>query len=116
MADICKTSSATNESYKVDSVVLHILIQQDNCVCQKQPVSLVLGMSGDSSALDGGECGFAVDINHIPTGNAITPTECSSNVGYSTKQVLLKRILEFKTRIINGTYTSGYCNGYIKVM
>jgi len=39
VADMCKSSSATEHSdhsgsYKVDSVVLHIMIQQENCICR----------------------------------------------------------------------------------
>ena len=122
MVDICKSSSATKEtnygSYMVDSVVLRIMIQQDNCVCrvtidnQKQPVYLRFGRYDESSTPEVGECGLAVDINHIPdmsTGNVIAPIECLSNVEYRTIQLLPNSTLQFKTRIISGTFNRGYC-------
>jgi hypothetical protein len=38
VADMCKSSSATEEAssggYKVDSVVLRIMMQQNNCICR----------------------------------------------------------------------------------
>ena len=122
VVDICKSSSATKEtiygSYMVDSVVLRIMIQKDNCVCrvtidnQTQPVYLRFGRYDGSSTPEVGECGLAVDINHIPdmsTGNAIAPIECLSNVENRTIPLLPNSTLQFKTRIINGTFNRGYC-------
>ena len=90
---MCKSSSATEEThsgYKVDSVVLRIMTQQDDCICrvmidnQNDTVSVGIrkfdGLT--SSAPEAAECGLAVDVNHIPdmsTGNVIVPIECLVN-------------------------------------
>ena len=121
---MCKSSSATEEtnsgSFHVDSVVLRIMIQQDNCICrvtkenQIQPVSVGLrkydGLS--SSAPATAECGLAVDINHIPemtTENGTSPVECIKNVDFRSMTLLQNSVLLFKSRIINGNFTRGYC-------
>jgi hypothetical protein len=95
VVDMCRTNSATDEQHsgsdKVNSVVLRIMIQQDNCICrvtidnQVEPVYIDLGKYDSliSSAPEVNECGLAVDINHIPdmsTGNVITPIVCIDNV------------------------------------
>jgi hypothetical protein len=91
ISDMCKSSSATEETssggYKVDSVVLRIMTQQDNCICrvtlenQIKPISIGLrkydGLAASVPMQYG--CGLAVDINHIPdmsTGNVIAPIKC----------------------------------------
>jgi hypothetical protein len=121
---MCKSSSATEETYsggpRVDSVVLRIMTQQDNCICrvqidnQIQPIAIGLrkydGLS--SSAPKETECGLAVDINHIPdmsTESVIVPIECINNVNYRTILLLPNSTLQFKSRIINGIFTRGYC-------
>ena len=55
-------------------------------------------------------CGLAVDIHYFPdtsTGNIIAPIECSKNVHH--RSIPLNTTLQFKSRIINGTFTRGYC-------
>ena len=122
---MCKSSYASeypelSGSHQVDSVVLRILIQQDNCICrvtidnQVEPVSIGLrkydGLT--VSAPDKYGCGLAIDITHIPsmsTGVAIAPIECIENVNFRTIPLLLSSTLQFKTRIINGSFTRGYC-------
>ena len=56
MADLCNSSSATEETssggYKVDSVVLRIMTQEDDCICrvmidnQNDTVSVGISTSG----------------------------------------------------------------------
>jgi uncharacterized protein (UPF0276 family) len=84
---MCKSSSATEEThsgYKVDSVVLRIMTQQDDCICRvmidNQNDTVIVGIRKydglTASAPEKADCGLAVDINHIPdmsTGNVITP-------------------------------------------
>ena len=121
---MCKSSSATEEtssgSFKVDRVVLRIMTQQDSCICrvkktnQITPISLALSKYGDhaASAPETSECGLAVDINHIPnicTGTIIDPINCIANVNYRTIPLLQNSTLQFKSRIINGNFTRGYC-------
>jgi len=121
---MCMSSSATEESnsggYKVDSVVLRIMTQQDNCICRvtidNQIEPVVVGLRKydglTSSAPVKTDCGLAVDINHIPDmsiGNTIAPIECLGNDNLHNIPLLQKSILQFKSRIINGNFTRGYC-------
>jgi len=124
---MCSSSSAT-----VNSVVLRIVTQQENCICrvtiynQIEPIYIGLKKYDDLTLLapEEAECGLAVDINHIPyksivrginhipdisTGNVIAPIECKDNVGSRKLQLLQNSTLQFKSRIINGTFTRGYC-------
>ena len=109
---MCKSSSATEETnyggYRVDSVVLRIKIQEDNCVCrvaidnQVQPVSIGLRKyDGLRSSTPGeSEYGLAVDITHIPdmaTEGVIDPIECIDNVIYRNIQLLPSGTLQFKS-------------------
>jgi hypothetical protein len=58
------------------------------------------------------ECALVVDINHIPdksTGIVIAPIECVVNATVRNIPLLLNSTLQFKSRIINGTFTRGYC-------
>ena len=43
------------------------------------------------------------------TGNVIAPIECMHNVGFRSLQLLQNSALQFKSRIINETFTRGYC-------
>ena len=124
VADMCTSSFATEDThsgnYQVDSVVLRIMIKEDNCICrvtidnQIQPVSTTLrkydGLITSSPEEYG--CGLAVDINHIPdmpTGNVIAPIECAMNSNLRNIPLLQNSTLQFKSRIINGSFTRGYC-------
>ena len=124
MVDMCKSSNATEEkpngNDNVDSVVLRIMIQQDDCICrvnienQIELVYIGLGKydSLTSSAPVDSQCGLAVDINHIPvmsTGNVIVPIECIDNVDVRSFPLSQNSTLQFKSRIINGTFSRGYC-------
>jgi len=120
---MCKSSSAIEETssggYKVDSVVLRIMMQQNNCICRvtldnqnKTEVVSLRKVDGlTSSAPEKADCGLAVDINHIPemsTGNVIDPIECLVN-GTLHTPVFQKSYLQFKSRIINGDFIRGFC-------
>jgi hypothetical protein len=122
---MCPSSSATEEtssgSYRVDSVVLRIMMQQNNCICRvtldnknKQPVVLGLrkydGLT--SSAPEKADCGLAVDIYHIPdmsTGNVIAPIECLVNGTLRHTPLFQNGYLQFKSRIVNGNFIRGFC-------
>ena len=121
---MCKTNSATEEkpsgSHHVDSVVLRIMIQQDNCICrvnieyQIELIHIGLGKYGRfiSSAPMESQCGLAVDINHIPdmsTGNVIAPIKCIDNVDFRIIPLFKNSTVQLKSRIINGSFTRGYC-------
>ena len=122
LADMCKSSFATEEKPfrgdKVDSVVLRIMIQQDNCICrvtidiQIRPISIGLRKYNGiaSSTPVEKECGHAFDITHIPdisTGYVIVPIEFIDNVDIRNIPLLLNSTLEFKSRVINGSFTRG---------
>ena len=65
-----------------------------------------------SSAPVESECGLAVDINHIPdmsTRNVIASIECIDNVDFRSIPFYQSTVLQFKSRIINGNLTRGYC-------
>jgi hypothetical protein len=79
-----------------------------------QPVSITLrkysGLITSSPEEYG--CGLAVDINHIPdmpTGNVIAPIECVVNSNPRNIPLFQNSTLQFKSRIINGNFTRGYC-------
>ena len=124
VADMCKSSSATEETnsggYKVDSVVLRIMTQEDDCICrvmidnQTDTVSVgirkVDGLT--TSAPAKADCGLAVDINHIPdmsTGNLIAPIECLVNDTLRHTPLFQMGYLQFRSRIINGDFIRGFC-------
>lgn len=125
VADMCKSSFTKEDdtksgNYTLDSVVLRIMIQQDKCICrvtiENQIKLVVVGLRKynglTSSAPEEAECGLAVDINHIPdrsTGNVIDPIECVNNIEYRTMPLLQNSTLQFKSRIVNGNFTRGYC-------
>ena len=121
---MCKSSSATEEapstSYRVNSVVLRIMIQQEDCICrvmignQKDTVSVGIrkldGLTASAPAV--AECGLAVDVNHIPkmsTGNVIAPIECPVNETRRHAPLFQKGYLQFRSRIINGDFIRGFC-------
>jgi hypothetical protein len=122
---MCKSSSATEETssggYKVDSVVLRIMMQHDDCICRvtldNQIKKLVfVGLRKfegyQSSAPEKADCGLAVDINHIPdmsTGNVIAPIECLVNGTTRHTPLFQKGYLQFRSRIINGDFIRGFC-------
>ena len=121
---MCKSSSAMEEihygGFKVDSVVLKMMTQQDNCICRvtidNQIVPMAIGLRKydglTSSAPQKSDCGLAVDIIHLPdmsTGNFTAPIKCVENVEYRTIPLLQNSTLQFRSRIINGNFTRGYC-------
>ena len=123
------SSSATEETsyggYIVDSVVLRIMTQEDDCICrvmidnQNDTVSVgfrkVDGLT--ASAPEKADCGLAIDINHIPdmsTGNVIAPIECLVNGTLRNTPLFRKNYLQFRSRMINGSFTRGFCIGIIR--
>jgi hypothetical protein len=125
VADMCKSSSTTEETisggFHIDSVVLRIMTQEDDCICRvaldnqkEKPVDVGLrkceGLT--ASAPEKEDCGLAVDINHIPdmsTGNVIAPIECLVNGSIRHTPLFQKSYLQFRSRIINGSFIRGFC-------
>ena len=121
---MCKSSSATEETssggYKIDSVVLRIMMQQDDCICrvmidnQKDTVIIGIRKVDDftASAPVVADCELVVDVNHIPnmsTGNVLAPIECLVNGTTRHTPLFQNSYLQFRSRIIHGTLTRGYC-------
>ena len=122
---MCKSGSATEDTisggYKIDSVVLRIMMQQNNCICRVMldnqiQKSVVVGLRKcdglTASAPAKADCGLAVDINHIPdmsTGNVIAPIECLVDDTIRHTPLFQKGYLEFTSRIINGDFIRGFC-------
>ena len=121
---MCKSSSATEETnsgnFKVDSVVLRIMTQEDDCICRvmidNQIETVNVGIRKvdgfTASAPEKAECGLVVDVNHIldmSTGNVIAPIECLVNSTRRHTPLFQKSYLQFRSRIINGTFIRGYC-------
>ena len=120
---MCKSSSATEEassgSYRVDSVVLRIMTQEDDCICRvmidnqidTESVGIEKYSGLTASAPVVAKCGLAVDINHISdmsTGNLIAPIECIVN-GTRHTSLFQKSYLQFRSRISNGNFIRGFC-------
>ena len=121
---MCKSSSATEEissgSFKVESVVLRIMTQQDDCICRVMINNQIDTVSVGIRKFDGltasapvaADCGLEVDVNNIPsmsTGNVIAPIECLVNDTIRHTPLFQKRYLQFRSRIINGDFISGFC-------
>jgi hypothetical protein len=121
---MCRSSSATEETssggFKVESVVLRIMTQEDDCICRVMIDNQIDTVSVGISKYDGltastpeeAVCGLAVDINHIPdmsTGNVIAPIECLVNNTIRLTPLFQKGYLQFRSRIINGDFIRGFC-------
>jgi hypothetical protein len=124
VADMCKSSSATEETssggYTVDSVVLRIMTQEDGCICRVMIDNQIDTVSVGIRKLDGltasapveADCGIAVDINQIPdmsTGNVIAPIECLVNDTLRYTPLFQTGYLQFRSRTINGDFIRGFC-------
>ena len=126
---MCWSSSTTEEthstSYRVNSVVLRMMIQQEDCICRvmidNQTDTVSVGIRKfdglTASAPEKAECGLAVDVNHIPnmsTGSVIAPVECPVNGTLRNTQLFQKSYLQFRSRIINGDFIRGFCMRIIR--
>ena len=122
---MCKSSSAREEtssgSYNLDSVVLRIVMQQNNWTCRvtldnQIQNSVVVGLRKcdglPSSAPEKDDCGLAIDIYHIPdmsTGNVIAPIECLVNGILRYTPMFQNGYLQFRSKKINGDFIKGFC-------
>ena len=121
---MCKSSSATEETssggYKVESVVLRIMTQEDDCICRVMIDNQIDTVSVGIRKVDGltasapekADCGLAIDINHIPdmsTGSVIAPIECLVNGTLRHTPLFQMVYLQFRSRIINGDFIRGFC-------
>ena len=121
---MCMFSSGTEEahsgSHRVNSVVLRKMTLEDDCICrvmidnQIDTVSVgirkVNGLT--ASAPEKADCGLEVDVNHIPkksTGNVPAPIECLVNDTIRHTPLFQNGYLQFRSRIINGSFIRGFC-------
>ncbi|CAC5366891.1 unnamed protein product [Mytilus coruscus] len=123
VADMCTDESAIEDSYDgsthVDSVLLRITKQQNNCICrvslQNNTTNYTVYISkyGERSdaAPEQQNCGLSVDVEYVDTPEttrSLQSIECTS--GTSRRSIALGGSeLIFKSRIINGNFTRGYC-------
>ena len=120
---MCNESSAVegniSGTLSNDRVVLRINTHQDHCICQltlsnqTKDETLILRNqhASENAAPTNNDCGLAVDIHHIPTGNhkAIDPIQCTKPSSTTTITLVMNGMLQFESRKINGTFAKGYC-------
>ena len=120
---MCNESSAVegniSGTLSNDSVVLRINTYQDHCRCQltlsnqTKDETLILRKQGasENAAPTNNDCGLAVDIHHIHTGNHkdIDPIQCTKPSSTTTITLVKNGMLQFESRKINGTFAKGYC-------
>ncbi|XP_076078794.1 uncharacterized protein LOC143048810 [Mytilus galloprovincialis] len=122
-ANMCTDDSTiedNNDGTKhVDSVLLRITKQQNNCIChlslQNNATNYTMYMSKyeelSKAAPEQQNCGLAVDVDYVDTSDttrSLQPIRCTS--GTSLRSIALggsKLILQ--SRIIDGNFTRGYC-------
>ncbi|VDI16029.1 Hypothetical predicted protein [Mytilus galloprovincialis] len=123
VVDMCTDDSAIEDSVDgikpVDSVVLRITKQQNNCIChvslQNNATNYTIYMSkyeGQSNAAPTQQnCGLEVDVIYIDTldtARSLQSIACSSGTGM--RSIALRGgELQLKSRIINGSFNRGYC-------
>ncbi|CAC5372603.1 unnamed protein product [Mytilus coruscus] len=124
IADLCTTDYATeddnNGGTSVDSVALRAMTQQDGCECevklQNQTSIYTLNMRKydlvRSAAPVQEACGLAIHIDYnIPNNLPETkdPIECTRGTGGRAITLLKNGVLYFRSRIIDGIFSTGYC-------
>lgn len=122
--DMCSYNSIEENSLlygnkPVDSVLLRITKQQDNCTChvslQKNVTDYTIYMSKYegrlSAAPEHQNCGLAVDVEFeytSDTSQPLSPIACTS--GTSVRSIALGgNELKLKSRVIDGIFSRGYC-------
>ncbi|CAG2239003.1 unnamed protein product [Mytilus edulis] len=120
---MCTNESAVEENtngYKaVDSVLLRITKHQNNCICHVSLQNTVHNYTISMSKYEGlttsapvqSNCGLAVDVESIDKSNTTQSIESINCItGTSMRLIALDdNELKFKSRIIKGNFTRGYC-------
>lgn len=124
VSDMCTNDSAveisTGGGISVDSVLLRITKQQNNCVCHvslqntdtnNYTIYMAKYEEQSNAAPEQQNCGLAIDVKYLDTSD-ITRTlqsiECAS--GTRRRSITLGgNELILKSRIISGNFTRGYC-------
>ncbi|CAG2239013.1 unnamed protein product [Mytilus edulis] len=123
VADMCTDDYATEENFNgsstVDSVLLRITKQQNNCSChvslQNNATNYTMFMSKYGGQRSAGpeqqNCGLAVEVEYVDTSNttrSLLPIECTRGTDIRSFSLDGTK-LRFKTRTIGGTFTRRYC-------
>ncbi|XP_063402225.1 uncharacterized protein LOC134686489 [Mytilus trossulus] len=123
VADMCTNDIVEEESVygssRVDSVLLRITKQQNNCIChvslQKTVHNYTIYMSKydgrSSSAPELQNCGLVVDVEYVDTSDitqSLPPIECTSGTRMRSIELGDSQLI-FKSRIVDGDLTRGYC-------
>ncbi|XP_076079183.1 uncharacterized protein LOC143049425 [Mytilus galloprovincialis] len=124
IVDMCTTHYATEEDINggtiVDSVSLRVMIQQDGCTCEvtllNQTRLYTIHMrkydSNTRAAPEEQACGLAIVTDYnIPNGfpDNRDPVECTEGTQSRSISLTTNGILHLRSRVINGTFTRGYC-------
>ncbi|XP_052088021.1 uncharacterized protein LOC127725204 isoform X2 [Mytilus californianus] len=123
MVDMCSDDSVVEDSVYgtkvVDSVLLRITKQQNNCICHVSLQNTFTNYTIYMSKYDGQpnaapeqqKCGLAVDVDYVDTSDttrSLQSIECNS--GTSIRSIALGgNELKLKSRILAGDFTRGYC-------
>lgn len=124
VADMCTDDYAVEDNVDgnilIDSVVVRVMRQKANCICRVSLNNNVGNYSVDiekwsalkTSAPELPNCGLAINVNYIKvTAEAKRnsyPIQCST--GTKRKELLHKNeFIELKSKILDGTFTRGYC-------
>ncbi|XP_052088022.1 uncharacterized protein LOC127725205 [Mytilus californianus] len=123
VADMCTDDSVVESSIyggkTVDSVLLRITKQHNNCIChvslQNTVTNYTIYMSKyegfSNSAPEQQNCGLAVDVEYSDTSDitqSLQSIQCT--IGTSMRSIALEgNELKLKSRIIAGDFTRGYC-------
>ncbi|XP_071137461.1 uncharacterized protein [Mytilus edulis] len=120
---MCTNESTVEDStdgyIPVDSVLLRITKHQNNCICQVTLQNTVTNYTIYMSkykdlsiaAPEHQNCGLAVDVEYLDTSDTPRPLqsiECTRGTGMRSID-LGGGELKFKSRIIDGNFTRGYC-------
>lgn len=123
VADMCTDDHAVEDSfvssYMTNSVVVRVMKQKANCICRvnlknntgSYSILMRKWSALISSAPELPSCGLTIDVNYLKgaeTKNNSYPIQCTTGTSRVTnleKDV----VIELKSRIINGTFTRGYC-------
>lgn len=121
---MCTTDYATevdtNGGTTVDSVALRVMTQQDGCECevtlQNQKTIHTIYMRkydlNTNASPEKAACGLSIDIdynipNNLPENK--NPVECIEGTQPRSISLTTNGILHLRSRVINGTFTRGYC-------
>ncbi|VDH97311.1 Hypothetical predicted protein [Mytilus galloprovincialis] len=123
VVDMCTDDSAIEDSVDgsktVDSVLLRITKQKNNCICyvslQNAATNYKIYMSKydllSNSAPEQSNCGLAVDVDYVDTSDitrSLQSINCTHGTGVRSIALGGNELI-FKSRIIPGDFSRGYC-------